>query len=49
MHAGTEVHFYSCDSNTFIAYPYNTDDYPFSDMSSGIDHEGYFCLAPNPA
>jgi len=45
-HAGTEVHFYDCSN--YIAYPYNEDDYPFTEIKEGADHSKYRCLTENP-
>ena len=44
IHAGTEVHFYECNPLAYIAFPFNTDDSPVTDLFAVSDHEGYFCL-----
>jgi len=44
IHAGTEIHFYDCNPAAFLAFPYNTDDSPVSDLLAAADHEGYFCV-----
>jgi len=41
-HAGTEVHFYDCSN--YIAYPYDEDDYPLTNLLAIDDHGGYRCL-----
>jgi hypothetical protein len=41
-HAGTEIHFYDCSD--YIAYPYDEDDYPLSDLLAFDDHSQYRCL-----
>jgi len=46
-HAGTEVHFYECSPTAYVAYPYDKDDSPITDLFAVDDHEGYFCLYDN--
>jgi len=41
-HAGTEVHFTDCSN--YIAYPYNKDDYPVTNLLAVDDHSDYRCL-----
>jgi len=48
FHAGTEVHFYDCAPMAYIAYPFNADDTPISDLLAGADHSGYWCLNGTP-
>jgi hypothetical protein len=42
-HAGTEIHFYDC-VNSYIAYPFQSDDTPLITYGNADDHYGYFCL-----
>jgi len=44
FHGGREVHFYGCGETDYILYPFNKDDKPFTDLSSGDDHQGYWCF-----
>jgi len=41
-HAGTEIHYYDCKN--YLAYGYNLDDYPLSDLTAFADHSSYRCL-----
>jgi hypothetical protein len=47
-HAGTEVHFYDCNVDSYMIFPYYTDNTPIVNMANMFDHAGYFCVTKYP-
>jgi len=43
-HAGTEVHFYDCNKEAYLIFPFYTDNTPIVNLNNIGDHAGYFCV-----
>mmetsp|Transcript_36939 Transcript_36939/g.27308 ORF Transcript_36939/g.27308 Transcript_36939/m.27308 type:complete len:111 (+) Transcript_36939:671-1003(+) len=44
-HGGTEVFFFNCGHQYYILFPKNEDVFQPMDVTSVVDHEGYYCLS----